>query len=388
MTLSTAEPRYLRICNELQKQIANGELPAGKRLPKVEELCAKHKVSSITVRRAMSMLADDGTVRRVPGCGTFVADTGSKNMKTASRTISLVFANLYGCFPSAIITGIESVIREAGYKTQIYVSEDNYGIEREHVKQLINEGPAGIILFGVCRSTINPNCDIFLAVKARGIPLVLVDTFLPSLDLDHVVSADFDGSYAIAEHFINSGHREIGYVRLSEKVSSIEARFAGFQKAMADNDLPVRSKYVISVGNISDYRNFGVQSCEQLVRHIRGLKDDLPTAFLCYTDGMAFSLYRALREVGIKMPQDVAIGGFGGGYEAEMFPVPLTTVIQPTEEVGVRAAQLLLERINHSEDNSNTQHIALPTKLIVGSSCVINSDRHDSAKKSLFRVKE
>jgi DNA-binding LacI/PurR family transcriptional regulator len=73
----------------------------------------------------------------------------------------------------------------------------------------------------------------------------------------------------------------------------------------------------------------------------------------------------------------VAIGGFGSGPEAELFPVPLVTVFQPEEEMGQRAAQLLLERINNSQNKSETRHIYLQTRLIFESSCIASAAQCD-----------
>ena len=86
------------------------------------------------------------------------------------RTISLVMCNLYGFYPSAIVTGAESVARQSGYKTQVFISDDSYTIEREHIETLLKEGTGGIVIFGVCNKTVNPNCDVFLEVKKRRHP--------------------------------------------------------------------------------------------------------------------------------------------------------------------------------------------------------------------------
>ena len=329
-------------------------------------LCKDHKVSSITVRRAVENLAKEGLLDRVPGAGTFVKKTDKAQSDVKSDTISLVFANIYGDFPSAIITGIESIARRAGYKTQLYISDDDYSVEREHIKQILEEGTSGIIVFGVCHSQANPNCDIFLDVKNKGIPLILVDTFLPSLDIDHVVCADYEGSYSIADHFIKSGCREIGYISTPEKVTSIEARLAGFQKAMADNDLLVRSKHVIYVEDYPDHQDFVARNYKSLSKSIKSLNGKLPDAFLCCNDSLAFALYRVLLENGVNVPEQVAIGGFGGGSLADMSLFPITTVLQPKRELGEKAVELLLQRVAGPDQDSGRRHISIPTQLVVG----------------------
>ncbi len=366
---STDKPKWEAIKDHICIQIRDGKYCPGELVPSENSLVKVTGFARNTIRQAISELEKDGIVEKIKGKGTFVRKASGGGLTKKTSIISLVFANLYGDFPAAIMTGAEAAIRGGGYKTQIYVSNDDYRLEREHIEGILAEGTSGIIVFGVCRKTVNPNCDIFLEVKKRGIPIVMVDTFLPNLDIDHVVSADFDGSYALAEYFIKQGHREIGYIRPPEDVTSVHARFSGFQKAMSDNDLPVKSKNVFAAEILSEHNDFcSKKAFEALFEYAKGLVGDMPSAFLCYTDGMAMCFYRVLLELGIKVPQQVAIGGFGGDSSSAMSLMPIITVSQPKYELGEKAAQLILEKLSvpHLSDR-HSKHILLPAKLVVKS---------------------
>jgi GntR family transcriptional regulator of arabinose operon len=366
---SVDKPKWEAVKEYIRLQIVQGRYCPGDPLPSENSLVKLSGFARNTVRQAIAELEKDGIVDKIKGKGTFVKDVSGGRLHTGNGIFSLVFANLFGDFPAAIITGAESVARNAGFKTQIYVSNDNYDLEREHIQQILSEGSSGIIVFGVCRKTVNPNCDIFLEVKKQGIPIVMVDTFLPNLDIDHVVSADFEGSYALAEHFINMNHSDIGYIRPPENVTSVEARYAGFQKAMADNNLPVKSKYVFTAEVLSEHNDFCCRKAfDALLGFVKSLGSDLPSAFLCYTDAMAISLYRVLLELGYNVPAQVSIGGFGGGDgSSAMALMPIATVIQPKYELGEKAAELILDSHRSSDSFRAARHILLPTKLAVKS---------------------
>ena len=139
---------------------------------------------------------------------------------------------------------------------------------------------------------------------------------------------------------------------------------------MADNNLPIKSKYVLAAEELSGHHDPRGQKTSAVLRSfIEELGEDLPSAFLCYTDGLAASLYQTLNVMGYKVPERVALGGFGGGFQAETAPIPLTTVSQPKQELGEQAVQLLLERIHNPSDNEERRHITLPTRLDVRNSC-------------------
>jgi GntR family transcriptional regulator, arabinose operon transcriptional repressor len=363
------KPKWELIREFICIKIEQGKYRPGDLLPSENFLVKLSGFARNTVRQAVAELEKEGVVEKVKGKGTFVKNINEDSAGLSGKVLSLVFANLYGDFPASIVTGAEAVAGKSGLKTQIYISNDNYDLERRHIRRIIEEGTGGVIVFGVCRKTVNPNCDIFLEVKKRGIPIVMVDTFLPNLDIDHVVSADFEGSFALTSHFIRLGHCSIGYIRPPEDVTSVQARFAGFQKAMSDNNLPVKSRYVFSDEVLSEHNDFCCKKAfSALDNFIKGLGSDLPTAFLCYTDAMAISLYRVLHERGYSVPTNIEIGGFGGGDgSSAMSLMPLSTVIQPKYELGEKAAELIIEKLERQESSDSARHILLPTKLNVRS---------------------
>jgi LacI family transcriptional regulator len=197
---------------------------------------------------------------------------------------------------------------------------------------------------------------------------VLIDRYIPMLPIDYVVSSDFEGGYSIAEHFINLGHKKIGYIREPEGVTSVEARFASFQKAMSDNCLAVNSKYTIYCFRSPQNPNPGEEYYSNVLKSLRELGDDLPTAFLCETDHMAIALYMAMMTLGKKIPEDVAIGGFGDSPMGAILPIPLTTVKQQQEQLGSKAVEVVIER-DAGKNGEEPVQISLPTKLIVRNSC-------------------
>jgi len=278
-----------------------------------------------------------------------------------SMTIGVVLTNASGVFMNEIIHGIEKVIYRHGYHMLVCTCNDDQAMEREHIENLEYKGVDGFLIFSVAPK-VGEEVDYshLLKLRERNIPLVLIDRYLPDADIDYVVTDDFRGAYEAVSHLIKLGHRRIAHITHPFACTSVKGRLEGYKKALIDAGLEVKEEYIKAV-NIS--RDNAGEVMEELLR-----LPERPTAVFTVTDSEAIDAFRAIKEAGLKVPEDIALVGFGNSIESALLEVPLTVVDQPKSELGEKAAEILIQKMSQS-GITQPQQIAIRPKLIVRESC-------------------
>lgn len=189
------------------------------------------------------------------------------------------------------------------------------------------------------------------------IPLAVVDTHMP-LEWGVRIEADDTQAFALAiEHLAQLGHQRIGFVSGEPTQLMSRQREAAFQNALKKHNLAAGPM----VHGALDV-NRTLQTTRELLQ-----SDQRPTAIVGITDPMAMTVLRAARSLGLEVPRDLSVVGYGGMSLAEFSAPPLTTVVQPFEEIGQAAIEQLLKRVhNCATDFEDSPHqAALPARLWV-----------------------
>lgn len=163
--------------------------------------------------------------------------------------------------------------------------------------------------------------------------LVLLDYYIPDLELDSVVTNGYSGGYAMTRHLIGLGHRSIGFIGTRSATTSIFDRFMGYLKAMLESDLPIEPEWIIPDRPASGER---VERLE--------FPERLPTAFVCNCDETAFVAIRDLKARGLSVPGDISIVGYDNYLISEISDPPITTIQIDSEEMAREALNALFER--------------------------------------------
>jgi DNA-binding LacI/PurR family transcriptional regulator len=356
---------YRQLANILRQRILEGTLPTGTNLPTEFELSAAYGVSRGTVRQALSLLSDERLVERVPGRGTFVRH-GSKPApsKSRGRAIGLIVPSANDQLSMNILVGAESVAKHRGYQVVFNHSDESLQQENEDVERLRADGVGGLIVFPV--SDVEHD-ETLWRLHAQAFPFVLVDRYFPTLDCDRVVVDNFNGGYRAVEHLIILGHSRIVFLHQNKggiKTTSVRDRYLGYRKAMDDYGYSFEEIWVASLEDEEldpEGRN-GPACC---IRYLQ--RPDRPDAVFAANDFVAFALLSAAASLGVRVPDELAVVGFDNLSIAAQVHPPLTTINQPRVDIGVRAAQLLLDRIEGKI--GPPESIVLPTNLVVRDSC-------------------
>ncbi len=168
--------------------------------------------------------------------------------------------------------------------------------EDEALPQLASAGKTdGLFLLGEMQDSL------ICRLKGQAdIPVVLLNYYKPSLGCDSVICNDYMGMYEVTEYLIRRGHREIAFVGTGGRSEAARERFCGFLKCMSEYRLPVRPEWIIE------------REDSELPDSIPASSGALPTAFACSGDSAAASVLRALKELGLRVPQDMSLAGYGG----------------------------------------------------------------------------
>lgn len=285
-------------------------------------------------------------------------DTASKNLcvvipKSARDSIG---------FFSFIQLGIEDEAKRNNINTILhYYEEDGNSFE---TPLCIKQGMiSGIITLGrVSKETIQ-------TILVYGLPLVMVDHYFDDLETDSVLTDNHCGGFMATEHLIKCGHKEIGFFGDIEVAISFYDRYQGYLKALKKFNLPSYESYSITDQVIE---KFSDQDLTSLVDNIR-LSKRLPSAFVCCNDVGAIKLCKALKNMGISIPDEISVIGFDD-IELSRSVVPeLTTMNVQKELMGKKAVQKLIARINGMEGVA--EKLSLAANLVERNSVRKLSDR-------------
>jgi LacI family transcriptional regulator len=288
----------------------------------------------------------------------------ARNLRTQkTHTAAVVVSDIENPFFTSVIRGAERVLRNAGYTLLLTNSDEDEQIELEYVLNLRAEGVAGVIL-----APTHEDSKRYEQFLETGLVIVAIDRCPRNLKLDRVTVNNIEGAHTAVRHLVDQGHTKIGFITGLPKISTAYERQQGFEQGMQANDLPVNPLW-IQQGNFR--RENGFQAMMNILR-----LEDRPTAVITANNLMTLGALQAIYECKLHIPADMAIVGFDDMAWATSLNPPLTTIAQPTLELGMVAAQLLLDRIN--DPQRPFRHVILDTQLIVressGLHCVLEKN--------------
>jgi LacI family transcriptional regulator len=310
-----------------------------------------------TVSRALNpateALVRDETVARVRQVAEelgYRPNPLARGLKTnRTFTIGVIVPDIQNPLFPPIIRGLDDRLGEAGY-TPLIANTDN-----DPVRERIDfEAMRARAVDGFITATARLDHELLDEVATPGVPVVLVNRGLKDDGLPSATADDRAGVRLAVEHLVALGHRRIAHLAGPQAVSTGHRRHAGFRDAMEAAGLDASSVWF---GNAFTEPE-GARLCEEL------LAGGAPvTAIVAGNDLMALGCYDVFAARGIECPRELSVVGFNDMPFAARFAPPLTTVRIPHYEIGVAAAQLLLDILNGAHDGP--EDVVLPVELVV-----------------------
>ncbi|GAB2533114.1 LacI family DNA-binding transcriptional regulator [Rufibacter soli] len=274
-----------------------------------------------------------------------------------SHIIGIIVPTVDRAFFGSVIRGIEEIANKLNYKVIICQSYDNYEKEVQTVDALLSARVDGIIASIGKNST---NLDHYKRPQEKGIPLVLFDRTTDELEVSQVMIDDYRGAYKMTEHLIQQGYRRIAHFTSPLKVSVFKERLRGYMDALRDYEIPFREELVIKSNlQLED----GRASMEQLL----ALKER-PDAVFSASDYGAMGAMQVLKELKIRIPEEIGLAGFGNEPFTSFSDPALTTVDQFSLTMGRITAELFFENFKTGEKKIVPQKTVLKPELIIRSS--------------------
>ncbi len=329
----------------------------GRRSVTITDVARRAGVSTATVSRTLAMperVAEKtrGAVFSAIQATGYIPNASARSLRARSTKMVLTLLNGIGdSFFTAILNSVEEALFEAGYGM---VMGDTRGdtARESHYDRLVRSGQVdGVLLF----SGRLPDAS-FIDLDT-SVPLTLVCNDIPGLSVPFVESANRDAARTLTEYLISVGHRRIAHITGPMRGPESEDRIAGYRDALEAAGIAFDADLVWQ----GSYR--AETSAEVAVTHFLPMTDQ-PTAVFAANDESAIGFIKAVRDVGLSVPEDVSVAGFDDIGYAALFDPGLTTMRQPRAELGRVAAEILVRRMTGT-GGPQPRITRLPCSLVV-----------------------
>ncbi|MBQ8151457.1 MAG: LacI family DNA-binding transcriptional regulator [Firmicutes bacterium] len=273
-----------------------------------------------------------------------------------TKTIGLIVPHILNPMYMEIAKGIEDVALQKGYITFIGNGEMNPQHERDYVEQLELRKVDGIVIIFSALESVD-----IKELEQKGMPVVLIGA---NSDVQEFNMVKVDAKIAaenMVKHLLSCGHRRIAFIQGNDPKAENEAMLEGYCKALGEAGIEFDIDLVIRMDNSIEGGYLGAK------RLMSGYKPDVIYAA---NDNIAFGALDAMKDAGLRVPEDIALAGFGNYRMSNMVEPKLTTSDVPYHKMGVYGARLLFDMIEASDRGEvETQTITLQSKLKVRKSC-------------------
>jgi len=293
-----------------------------------------------------------------------------------SRSIGVVVCEIANNFFSQAINGIESIAYNRGYHVIISQSHESYDREVVNVEHLASRSVDGLL---VSLSTETDHIEHFKSLHDKGFPIVFFDRITDEIETHKVVVDNFKGAYNVTQHLIDAGYTRIAHLTNASHLSISKERLNGYKAALTDNNIPVNESYI----KYCDHGGMIYKELEDAVKSLVNLKDR-PDAIFSTGDRLSVSCLTALKAIGLKVPDDMALAGFSNSPLVELLNPSLTAVKQPAFEMGQTATELLINIIESKRPVTEFEKVVLQTELIVRDSSAKKSEIKSSKAKKIM----
>jgi DNA-binding LacI/PurR family transcriptional regulator len=357
------QPKYARLKEHFMRELEASRLRPGQPLPSEVELAGAFKLARGTVRQALKELENEGVVERVRGKGTFISKSARHGSKRRLSAFALVVQVTGGGQYPAIQRGYEDAAGEA-HSQVIVASTDNDVLKQGNVVlQLLDKEVAGVAITPAT-TTATPAYQIH-PLQRHGIPVVLLHRRVEGVRAPLLSIPFHEIGHMVGGAFLEQGHRRVALFTGPQSDTASQAYTSALRETMraGGGDLP---ESFISHWNWPD------MTVEERSRKVRKeleqlLSDpDRPTGIMATFDTTAELIYLLLGRMGVRIPEDVSLIGFGGKNRRGAILHELTSVVVDGAWVGRQAGELLVEMRDGRRPLDDHEEIVIPISMSEG----------------------
>jgi len=325
----------------------------------IKDVAREASVSVATVSRVLNNagVVRPETARRIRDVARalrYTPHSGARSLITSkTHTIGVLLPDLYGEFFSEMIRGIDEGARANNYHILVSRAYADRS-EIEEAMRAMRGRVDGVVV-------MSPNVDSeSLSNIPANLPVVLLCSGNRSSALDSITVENYRGAKEMVSHLVSLGHRNIAIINGAEGTADAAERLRGYRAALKEAGIPVSRSLEYS-GDFTDASGYAATGLiiQQSPR---------PTAIFAANDSMAIGALSALREAGIRVPDEMSVTGFDDIPLARYMDPPLSSVKVPIAELGTHAVDMLLNAITHKNSHKRRRE-KLSTSLVLRSSC-------------------
>lgn len=330
----------------------------------LNDIAEKLKVSIVTISKALRdhpdiSLETKKLVQETADQMGYTPNFMARNLSSKkSNTIGVVVPKIDHFFFGSVIESIYDLAFKNNYEIILMVSQESAEREKKHIQTLLSMKVDGIII-SISQETTN--YTIFENVISRSVPIVFIDRIPDMNEINKVYVSDRSGAFQAIEHAIKIGYTKIGHFAGYDEVNIGRERYLGFEEALKSNNVPLNPDWIFKGGFGEKY---GYNSFMELYR-----KNNLPELIFTVTYPVALGIYKAVNELGLKIPEDIDLICFGDSNVQKYLSPPLSCVNQPTRLIAENAMEIILSQINQSSSEKK-KSVEIPTELLLRGTCI------------------
>ncbi|HEY5592027.1 MAG TPA: LacI family DNA-binding transcriptional regulator [Paludibacter sp.] len=269
----------------------------------------------------------------------YVPNQFAANLRTGkSNTIALIVPSLNNPFFADLASTINAEVRKFGYITMISDSDENSENEELELQQMLSRNVEGLII-----APCGNKWEHIKQLHDQGLPIICIDRYFEELDIPFVSTDNYDGAYNATQHLIENGHSMISCIQGVQHSTPNRLRVKGFINAMENAGI---GNYNI-VGDEFSVQNGYLETRLLLQQRER------PTAIFALSNNIAMGCMKALKEMNIRIPEDMSLITFDDHPYLDYLATPLSCIAQPVSDISKIAIKFLLSRLNNTENKIN-----------------------------------
>ena len=254
--------------------------------------------------------------------------------KGKSGLIGLLVPGIHYSFFATAIKGAEEILNQAGYSVIITQSKDNFEFEKRQLEGLLRAQVEGVI----ASLSMETNNFEFFQTLSKRIPLILFDRTFEDDKISTVTIDDFSGAVQAIDHMVGRGYTRIAHLAGHSQILPFRQRIDGYKHALGKHGLSFNPDYLLEC---SPNKDEGTKAMEKLLN-----LTEPPDAIFAASDYLALGAVKAIKEKGIKIPDEIGVIGFSNEEFSSQVSPTLSTIDQFSETLGSTAAKLLIDQIS------------------------------------------
>ncbi|WP_208592118.1 LacI family DNA-binding transcriptional regulator [Gracilibacillus suaedae] len=325
----------------------------------IYDIAKKANVSPMTVSRVINnsgnirMATKEKVEKAIKELG-YVPNSAARSLTSnQTKTLGLILTDISNPFFSKIARGAEDAAVETGYRVLMSNTDEDFEKEINYIDMMLSARVDGVLIAPTSDKTL----DQIKRLSDHNIPAVLIDRTIEGFVGDYVLGDSYEGSRKLVEHLIDYGHRNIALINGPSNVSTARERQRGYLETLKLNDLPVHENYISEI----DFKSVQAGNTKSTVAQLMQLNDKKrPTAIFAANNFIAISVMKALKELGLQVPEDISVVCFDEVEPVVYFDPFFTVAAQPASELGRIGIQFLIERVEQKNVEQERKIILPP----------------------------